>query len=215
MLTHFPYVFTPPLTNCLESDVQAFLEANGRPKTLAHVQAVAEVCVQIAKQYGLNESKCRAAGLLHDISAVIKPADMLHYVTSHSLPICEAEARYNFLLHQRMSRFVAEAHFGITDSAVLSAIACHTTLRANATPYDMVLFIADKLAWDQPGIPPYDKAVRYALAHSLEAACLAYMEDTMTSGRMLCPHTNWTLAYDWLTQKPYGCRHIQQRLTYG
>ena len=90
----------------------------------------------------------------------------------------------------------------ITDSAVLSAIECHTTLYANATPYDMALFIADKLAWDQPGIPPYDKAVRYALEYSLEAACLANMEDTMTSGRMLCPHTNWTLAYDWLTQKP-------------
>ena len=26
------------------------------------------------------------------------------------------------------------------------------------------------------------------------------MEDTMTSGRMLCPHTNWTLALDWLRQ---------------
>lgn len=48
----------------------------------------------------------------------------------------------------------------------------------------------------------YDKTVRYALEHSLEASCLAYMEGTMTSGRMLCPHTNWTLAYDWLTQKP-------------
>ena len=44
--------------------------------------------------------------------------------------------------------------------------------------------------------------LRHALDHSLEAACLAYMEDTMTSGRMLYPNTNWTLSYDWLTQKP-------------
>ncbi|MBP3655801.1 MAG: HD domain-containing protein [Clostridia bacterium] len=201
MFTCFPYVIAPALTHCLESDVPAFLEANGRPKTLAHVQAVAEVCGQIAMQYGLDGSKCRAAGLLHDISAVIRPADMLHYITLLGLPVCEAEARYNFLLHQRMSRFAAAKHFGITDIAVLSAIECHTTLHANATPYDMALFIADKLAWDQPGTPPYDKVVRYALERSLEAACLAYMEDTMSSGRMLCPHTNWTLAVDWLKQK--------------
>lgn len=201
MFTHFPYVVTPPLVHCLEEDVQAFLKANGRPGTLAHVQAVAEVCGQIAGQFGLDGSLCRAAGLLHDISAVIRPADMLRYVTSHSLPVCEAEEKYNFLLHQRMSRLVAEVHFGVTDSAVLSSIECHTTLRACASPCDMALFIADKLAWDQPGTPPYDKAVRHALEHSLEAACLAYMEDTMSSGRMLCPHVNWTLAYDWLKQK--------------
>ncbi len=40
--------------------------------------------------------------------------------------------------------------------------------------------------------------------HNILLHCYSkqYMEDTMTSGRMLCPHTNWTLAYDWLTQKP-------------
>jgi len=201
LLTSFSYVIVPAFAGCLECDIELFLKANGRPKTLAHVQEVATVCEQIARQYGLDERKCRAAALLHDISAVIKPADMLRYVTSQSLPVCEAEERYNFLLHQRMSRFVAEAHFSMTDEGILDAIECHTTLRAHATPYDMALFIADKLAWDQPGAPPYDKIVRRSLKDSLKAACLAYMDDTMASGRMLCPHTDWTLAHDWLKQQ--------------
>ncbi len=33
----------------------------------------------------------------------------------------------------------------------------------------------------------------------LEAVCLTFMDYTIASGRLLCLHTNWTLAYDWLT----------------
>lgn len=107
LFTHFLYVAVPTLKKCLESDIQAFLESNGRTKMLAHVQDATEVCGQIAKQYVLEEDKCRVAGLFHDISVVIKPTDMLHYVTSRGLLVCEVEERYNFLLHQRMSRFAA------------------------------------------------------------------------------------------------------------
>ena len=194
----FPYVAVPKLTGHLETDVQNLLEANARPRTFAHVKAVSEVCAQLAVQYGLDERQCRAAGLLHDIGVVITPADMLRYVGLLGLPVCEAEQRYNFLLHQRLSRFVASGHFGVTDEAVLCAIECHTTLRARAMPCDMALFIADKLAWDQPGTPPYENEISRALDQSLEAACFTFMDYTMVSGRLLCPHTNWTLAYDWL-----------------
>ena len=34
---------------------------------------------------------------------------------------------------------------------ILKAIESHTTLRSNPSKLDMIIFIADKLAWDQPG----------------------------------------------------------------
>ena len=40
----------------------------------------------------------------------------------------------------------------------------------------MLLFIADKLAWDKRGIPPFYEEVDSALGISLEAACYKYME---------------------------------------
>lgn len=200
-LEQFSYVALPEFTGQTETDVQNLLLANGRQKTLDHVREVSEECAQIAAQFGLAVEPCRAAGLLHDISAIIRPADMLRYAQSENMQLCEAERRYPFLLHQRLSGLIAHEHFGIKDSALLCAIQCHATLRADATAADMALFLADKLAWDQPGKPPYEAAVRLALHRSLETACLIFMEDTIASGRLLYPHTNWTLALRWLKDK--------------
>ena len=58
---------------------------------------------------------------------------------------------------------MAQTWFGCFDPAVLSAIGCHTTLKANPGPLDLLVFLADKLAWDQPGGPPYAAAVQAAV----------------------------------------------------
>ena len=193
MLHSFSYLqFPSPLTP------ENLLLSNGRPKTLAHVQAVSEECVQLARRFGLDEETCRLAGVLHDVSAVIRPADMLAWAEAHAMPLCEAEQRYPFLLHQRMSRLVAQDVFGVTDEAVLSSVECHTTLKAHASAYDMALFIADKIAWDQPGEPPYLQQVLRSLDLSLEKACLVYMHEIERSGKLLYPHTQWTEAVRWL-----------------
>lgn len=180
---------------------EELLLANGRPKTLAHVQAVSEECARLARRFGLSENHCRLAGLMHDISAVIRPADMLAWAEAHGLPLCEAERRHPFLLHQRLSRIAAQEAFGVCDEDILCAIECHTTLRAHASAMDMALFIADKIAWDQPGEPPYLAQVLRALDTSLASACLAYMTHTMDTGKLLFPHTNWTEAVRWLMSR--------------
>ena len=198
ILNDFSYIAVPPRTGCLEEDVGALLKANGKPKTFRHVCDVANANAAIAARYGLDEAKCRAAALLHDVSAVIRPADMLAWVDERGLATCEAERKHPFLLHQRLSSTIARAHFGIADEDILSPIACHTTLRANAAPLDMALFIADKLAWDQEGVPPFYNAVSEALGRSLEAASLAYMDYMENNGLLLCPHADWTAARLWL-----------------
>lgn len=200
LFPRFNYIVLPKLTGELREDVRALLYANNKPKTFTHVSNVAEVSLALANRFGLDGETCEAAALLHDISAVISPADMLRYAREQGFALCEAELRYPFLLHQRLSRVAAAEHFGIDDPNVLNAIECHTTLRANASGYDMALFIADKLAWDREGIPPFYYSVSAALDRSLADACLCYMDYTERSGDLLCPHTNWTLAREWLTR---------------
>ena len=100
-----------------------------------------------------------------------------------------------------LSAFIAREHFGVMDEAILRAVACHSTLRAQASPLDMALFLSDKIAWDQPGEPPYLSGLMEALTVSLPAACRYYMEYTVSSGRLLCPHTDWTEALAWLRCK--------------
>ncbi len=200
-LYEYSYIVLPEKTGNLETDVRNLLECNGKSKTYAHVAAVAEANVEIAMQLGLHISSCRNAALLHDISAVIAPRDMLDYAERKQFELCEAELRFPFLLHQRISRIIAENYFGITDKTVLSAIECHTTLRPYASPMDMALFIADKIAWDQPGVPPFDAAVRAALECSLEQASLKYMTYMEDNDKILYPHILWSRALDWLRRK--------------
>ena len=185
----------------MDADARRFLLENGCPKTFDHVLAVAAECEKLAPRFGLDPSACRAAGLMHDMGAVIRRTDMLPFFEARGLPLCEAERRFPFLLHQRLSAFIAREHFGVMDEAILRAVACHSTLRAQASPLDMALFLSDKIAWDQPGEPPYLSGLMEALTVSLPAACRYYMEYTVSSGRLLCPHTDWTEALAWLRCK--------------
>ena len=186
-----------PADNILDA-VRTLLTDNGRPKTWAHVSAVADVCVKIGAAFDIPSEACRAAGLLHDISAVVPAAEMLAYAESQGWIIDPAERAHPFLLHQRVSEAAARTRFGVTDEAVLSAIKCHTTLRAAPSPCDMALFLADKLAWDQPGEPPFRSEIERGLAVSLKQACLNYLEYAMSHGMILTPH-RWLLdALEWL-----------------
>lgn len=182
----------------LAAEVERLLCENGRPKTWAHVRAVADVCAEIGRAYQLDAEHCRRAGLLHDVSAVVPAADMLAYAEAQGWDIDPAERAHPFLLHQRISEVAARQHFQIADEEVLAAIRCHTTLRARPTPCDMALFLADKLAWDQPGESPYRQGIEDGLSASLERASLNAIDYAMAHGMILQPH-RWLLeARSWL-----------------
>ena len=184
----FPYIIVPVLTDDLLNDIEALLVSNGMQKTADHAKAVAKIGVQIADQYGLERSICELSAYLHDISAVVRADDMLGYAIESSWEIDISERKYPFLLHQMISRVIAELGFSITDERVLDAVECHTTLRADPSKYDMALFISDKLAWDQEGEPPYYSEVADALNRSLEEASLAYMDYIVDNNMILHPH---------------------------
>lgn len=192
------YIKTEPLSGDIRTDVKNILLINGRSNTYIHVANVADRNALISKTYDLDHDKCVIAGLLHDISAVIKPEDMLKYADKNRLEVCEAERKYPFLLHQRLSKICAVEYFNISDEEILSAIECHTTLKKCPSKYEMSLFIADKLAWDREGLPPFYEEVNAALDISLEAACYKYMEYMVDNDMILCPHDNWIEAYEQL-----------------
>ena len=189
MLERYDYIRLPDAAGLsLPERVRALLEANGRPRTRAHVFAVAAQARALAARFGQDERIAEAAGLLHDISAVMRPEDMRTCMEALGADLDPAERAHPFLLHQRVSRLVAAEDFGVADARVLSAIEVHTTLKRDYSPDDLIVYLADKLAWDQPGEPPYRAEVEAALADSLEAAALAHIEYALAHGMILMPH---------------------------
>jgi predicted HD superfamily hydrolase involved in NAD metabolism len=194
----FPYLQIPAFCGDLSVDAVALMNANGKHISAAHCTRVAAVCVRLAARYGLDCDRMEAAGLLHDCGGIIRGADMLDYARQNRWQLDAAEAQIPPLLHQRFSALLAEELFAVTDAVLLEAIACHTTLRPHATDEDMALFLADKLAWDRAGDPPYKTLLEKALEVSLCHAARVYMEYAMENGLLRIPHGQLLAAWEWL-----------------
>lgn len=182
------YIKVPEFSGEVGKDCIALLTANNKNHIAEHIAKVSAKCREIGIKYGLDESICELNGYLHDIGGIIKSEDMINFVKALGCEIYEAEEKYPFLLHQRISAILAEKLFNIKDERILSAVECHTTLKHKASSYDLALFVADKIAWDGVGIPPYYNTLVKALEHSLEKASIIYMDYIVENKMMLYPH---------------------------
>lgn len=179
----------------------ALLLAHGKAGIWAHAQAVAGAVEAIAQRHMVPLAPCVEAALCHDIGGILSAEEMLSRARALAWALDPAEERHPFLLHQRFSQRLCEERLGISDPRVLSAVGRHTTLGAAPSAIDMAVFLADKLAWDQPGMPPYLRAVEAALADSLQAACRAYIEYVLAHGMILMPHQRLLEGLAWLAEQ--------------
>jgi len=196
------------LTGDVPGDAVALLTAHGRAETAAHCANVADEASRLAARFGANGRQAEIAGWLHDISAVIPAAQRLDYARQWRLEILPEEAAAPMLLHQRQSAVLAAKVFGVTDPAILSAIGCHTTLKAAPSALDKIVFLADKIAWDGAGEPPYQDALLAAVEASLDEACWCYL-DYLWSRRaaLFAVHPWFVAAYHELSD------HLERRIT--
>ncbi|MCQ6568912.1 bis(5'-nucleosyl)-tetraphosphatase (symmetrical) YqeK [Bacillus mycoides] len=173
MLYNDIYSFTP--TGKIENDIKDFLLKYNKEFTYKHSIRVANEARKIAKIFYEDEEKAAIAGCLHDISAIFPNEERIAVAEEFGIEILQEEREFPMIIHQKLSRVIAKEVFKVEDKEVLNAICCHTTLHKHATKMDLVLFIADKLEWDQIGTPPYLINVKKALGNSLEHAAFVYI----------------------------------------
>jgi len=173
MILHRIDEFTP--TGNVSEDVFQFFSLFEHQKTAEHCALVARKAKELSQRFDSDSTKAEQAGYLHDVSAVIPNEKRIEYAHSHMVEVLEAEIQSPMIIHQKLSVVVARDIFDVTDHDILSAIGCHTTLKAKAALLDKVVFLADKIAWDQAGKPPYLDDVVKAMAVSIDAAILEYL----------------------------------------
>ena len=183
----------------VKAGMAALLAAQGYPHTAGHCSQVANAARRIARQYQLDPQAAATAGWLHDISAIIPNSQRVQAASALGLEVLPAEAALPMILHQKLSAVIAEQAFAVADPAVLSAIGCHTTLKAEPAALDMLVFVADKIAWDQPGEPPWLAEIQAALDDSLEAASFCYTSYLWRQRASLpVVHPWFVAAHTWL-----------------
>ena len=160
----------------LKNEIKQYLVSKNCEKTYYHCMEVGEYAYQLGEKYLISPEKVSIAGYLHDISAVYPNNQRINVAQKYGIELNEAEMAFPMIIHQKISKSIAKMDFGIEDNEILSAIECHTTLKKNYSDIDLVLFVADKIKWDQEGKPPYLDGLLQALNCSLENAAYFYID---------------------------------------
>ncbi|MCH4886253.1 HD domain-containing protein [Acidaminobacter sp. JC074] len=182
----------------LEVSVDAILNEYGLLICKDHTKRVADYIQVLARKFGYDPEKAKIAALLHDISGVIPNIKRVEYCKVNHIDLIKEEVELPLIAHQKTSSHMAKIQFDIHDQEILSAIACHTTLKKDASKLDKLLFIADKIEWDQSGLPSYKKMVEDLLEDSLEEAIYAYMKYNLEGGLLKVVHPDYLEAVTWL-----------------
>lgn len=161
------------------NDAYQFLVQHHLPAVAEHSKRVSQEAERLAKECLYPEHKAAIAGILHDISAVFPSAERLSVAQELGIPVLDEEIDFPMLLHQKISKVMAQDLFQIRDLEILNAIECHTTLRKNPGQLDLILFVADKIKWDQEGTPPYVEELNRALHDSITSAAYCYIHYLM------------------------------------
>ena len=169
------------------------LKQYGASHTVDHSISVAKESVTLALRYGIDADKAHLAGILHDISTIFPNESRIAISQYFGIDILPEERLIPMLLHQKLSRELAQTYFSVLDEEILDSIACHTTLRGQATGLDMVLFLADKIDWDQEGEPPYLNEITIGLSTSLETGTFNFIQYLLNNTHLLKVIHPWLL----------------------
>lgn len=190
----------PKITNDLKKSITEFLELNNCLDTISHSIEVANYAKDISCRYSIRSELAEVSGLLHDISAVIPNNKRIEVANILGIEIYDEERKIPLIIHQKISKVIAQDIFKINDTSILSAIECHTTLKKEPSKLDLLLFVSDKVKWDQDGNPPYLEGLLYNLDKSLEHSALYYI-DYLLQNEIKVIHPWLKDAYEYLNYK--------------
>ena len=165
-------------------------------KRYEHTINVKKMAVKLAKHYGTDPEQAALAALLHDAAKELPKDEMRAIMQAHPEYAQGGEARPTPVWHGICAAILARTEWGVTDEAVLSAIACHTAGKAGMTQLDKILYLADMTSAerDWPGV----NKLRKLELKDLDLAMLAALRQTndfvLSQGKPLDPMSK--AAYD-------------------
>lgn len=146
-------------------------------KRYEHTLNVKKMAVKLAKRYGADPNQAALAALLHDTAKEMPIAEMLALLRRYPELAEGAENRPTPVWHGVCAAILARTEWGVTDEAVLSAIACHTTGKPGMSLLDKIIFLADMTCaerdWDgvealrRLELEDIDRAMLAGLAQSI------------------------------------------------
>ena len=166
------------------------------PNRVAHVLGCRDTAVELAKRWGADETDAARAGLLHDITKAIDGPLQLTLCEAYGKILSDFSRRYPKTLHALTGSMVARRIFGEND-AVVSAIAHHTTGKADMNLLETIIYVADYMEPNRnfPGV----ESLRELAFTDIQAALKMGLEMTLAhlkrQGAEVSPESREALAW--------------------
>lgn len=149
----------------LTQQVKCLFAEAGKLEEYDHSLKVADNMEKLSAKYDLDNTQAYAAAMLHDTGKIIKVKNRLDFCMKNGIEIMDIEKEHPELLHQKISAKLAELIFSIDDKEILNAVSVHTTLKSQPGMLDKMLFLADKLSFEED---EYKEVVKKMKKEALE-----------------------------------------------
>lgn len=163
-----------------------------------HTIGVMDTAACLAMRYDADLTQALVAGLLHDCAKCIPNDKKLKLCKKNGIEVTPFEEKAPFLLHAKLGAWMAEHEYHVSDPAILSAIACHTTGKPDMSLLDKIVFIADYIEPGRnkaPGLPE----IRRLSFTDIDQALIRILSDTLdylaSSNDPIDPATQNVLDY--------------------
>lgn len=113
-----------------------------KPKRIPHVRGTELEAIRLAERWGVDPEDAAEAAILHDITKKLTLDEQLLLCKKYGIITDSAEAISAKLLHSKTGAALSGALFGVSD-AVYEAIRWHTTGKADMSPLEKVIYMAD------------------------------------------------------------------------
>ncbi|MGY3724585.1 putative HD superfamily hydrolase of NAD metabolism [Granulicatella balaenopterae] len=160
--------FTP---YCLlaREELLAKISANMRKSRFEHTLRVEQKAIQLAKKYGVSETKAALAALVHDYAKDIPVEELQRLAVLYRLPASYHQQNSN-ILHGPVASKLLDEEFGITDQEIQLAVYQHTIGGKEMSTLSQIIFMADATedGRDYPGV---EEARRIVNQDLFEGVC--------------------------------------------
>lgn len=162
---------------CMEY-INNWLKVNLTKERYEHSLGTAECASELAEKFGLDKEKAYFTGLIHDCAKCLPNDETIKIL--EGLELEEGELCNPKTHHAPVGAFIAKKEFGVNDEEILSAIRWHTLGKINMTPFEKIIFLADKI---ETKTRPCEicTPIREALNESLDKALLLCYKNTIKS----------------------------------
>ena len=169
------------------------------PSRVAHVLGCRDTAVALAKHWGVNAEDAARAGILHDITKAIDGPLQLTLCEAYGKILSDFSRKYPKTLHALTGSLVAQRIFG-ENEAVVSAIAHHTTGKADMNLLEMIIYVADYMEpnRDFPGVEKLRELAYSDISAALKLGLEMTLEHLKRQGNEVSPESRDALA--WLNQ---------------